>query len=347
MSQEQNDADQPDDGRYSTLTVGHKLKDCFVMKNYESGANLAIFNQDRNVTFQAMINDITDTKGQLILPFNMLTHASDHSLLLLDKKSPSQIHNLNLDRTIVTNDYQLPKPIRGITHRFCDDSSDPTFVSFNDSDVQLIDTRTKEMIVNSSSYKTVNYFSSARTTRNGRIAVGSDKGIIRLYGEPCRKRATTNFYINTGNDPITSIDISPDECWVLATCNYSISLIPVQIPSTGKLAFNSYMKDEKTSAIRLTLSQQDQQAIVSRFNGVPQVFSKAQFICSGAKIEYIVATYGPAIIRWPFKAILNGKIPKSQVAYISPEKIIDSNIFDQTNDYVFISPNQISVAYEN
>ena len=337
-------------GKYSHLRIGHKEKNCFIMKIFDKTCDIGIFNQDRDLSFNKQIKNIANPEGKTFIASDMLTYNSDHSLLLLNRHS-SIISNLNLDRGIVTNKYDLTSKLilqpLGIIHRFYDNSSDPVFITFDERDTKMIDTRTKELVVNSSAYKTCSNFSAAQTTKNGRIAIGSENGIVRLYSEPCLTRATVNFEIGSRNDEITSIDISPDECWVLATCHSFISIFCVQIKSSGRLAFDAQMKKEKTSDIKLQLTQEDQLTIKSSLKNSYPFFSNAKFVWFGGKINYIIASYGPAIIRWPFDPILKGEIPKSQILHIYNEQIVDSNVFDQTNDIVFISQNEISVLYEN
>jgi hypothetical protein len=47
------------------------------------------------------------------------------------------------------------------------------------------------------------------------------------------------MYVNAGNDPITFIDISPDEKWILTTSSKSIAVFSVDSPSSpGKVGFD-------------------------------------------------------------------------------------------------------------
>jgi hypothetical protein len=83
----------------------------------------------------------------------------------------------------------------------------------------IFDPRVKKPIVNGSDYRQENRFCSGATTESVHLAMGSEDGVVRLYKEPARGRAPVNFSINPGDSAILSLDISPDENWVLATCH--------------------------------------------------------------------------------------------------------------------------------
>ena len=339
-----------DGGKNFLLRIAPSVDNTMVMRNYSTHSDLGLFTSDSQCLFRQNIQNIADESNNSILASDMITNNNEHGLYVLDNKRPYEVFNLNLDRGMVVSHLNAvdssnqQHKVNHILHTNQGDTSSPTFVGFNNKNTLLLDSRVEKSIVNHSDYKTDNLFTCGVTTRSGRIAMGSSKGIIRLYKEPCRGRATCNFQANVG-EPITSIDVSPNEEWIVATSPYCILTFCVLAKSTGKLGFDSPMKQDRPPLTRLTISQRDQQRIAAMNNGDLLPFTNAKFETRNGKVVSIIASIGNALVAWGFKSIENNKIPKYSITMLSGgEPIIDNQPFENNSDILYMSPNELSVA---
>ena len=339
-----------DGGKNALLCVGSRTGNTMVMRNYAEKSDLGLFTTDRDCTFRMALPKITDDEGRPIVAAGMLTNNGDHGVYVLDQKRRGYLYDLNLDRGLVTGHVHVldqakqEQPVSGLLHRMHNDSTSPVFVGFNERNTMVIDTRVEQSVVDRSDYKTLNGFTCGQTTKSGRLAMASKDGIIRLYAGPARTRATVNFSIDLKHDPIKAIDISPDEQWVLVTTSTCLSLIGTKAASTGSLAFDYPMKDDKKPPIRIDLSVEQRRRVADQNGGKLPPFSSGKFECKGGKVVAIVASCGNALVSWGFKAIESGKNPRASITYVTGEAIVDDHTFDDSPDVLFMAPNQVSVA---
>ncbi|OHS98508.1 hypothetical protein TRFO_35036 [Tritrichomonas foetus] len=338
----------PDNGRNILLRTGKSTGNTMVLRKYHNHCDLGLFTLDNNCSFRMALPKIVDENKQLVIGSDMLNINHDRSLLILDDDNPTEIHDMNLDRGIILTHYdsvdqygvdqKLKKllPTRSNGH-------DSTFLAFTDRDTIMFDPRSSKSLINKSEYKTKNGFTSGATSRNGYVAIGSKDGIVRLYSQPCKTRATINFQMNVGGDPIIGLDISEDEQWVVATCPYYLSVFNVLSQSTGKLGFVKAMGKDKPPLTRLTIKQEHQQYIAQIFNGVLPSFSPAKFEMKNHKISSIISAIGSCIVSWNFQRIENGCLPSYSIKLVGEEIIADNEPFENTHDILFITDNQVSV----
>lgn len=345
-----NERDTSDGGRNVLLSVGQRTGNSMVMRKYEGKCDLGLFTTDRDCTFRLALPRICDDSGRAMMATGMMTSNSDHGLWVIDSERPNDVFDLNLDRGLVTSHVHLvdssnaEQNVTGILHREGDNSSEASFVAFNGRNTMLVDPRVERSVVLRSDYKGFNGFTCGKTTQSGRLAMGSHDGIIRLYREPCRTRATVNFNVDLKGARIIAIDVSPDGVWVLATTPEFLSLVCTLAESTGKLAFDSPMRDDKKPAIRIDLSVQERRRVAEQNGGRLPPFSNGKFECKSGRVVAIVASCGNALVSWGFKAIESGKNPRASITYVSGEAIVDDHPLEDTSDVLFIAPNQVSVA---
>lgn len=192
------------------------------------------------------------------------------------------------------------------------------------------------------SYKTNNYFSSATTTNEGNVAVGSEKGIIRFYPSPESERSLTNFYANPGNEEISSINVSPNGDWVVSTSPRSISVINILSSTKGKNAFSIRLGKEKQPVVYLTLTPKHQKLLAQYFGGQLPPFSSAKFDVKNGTIYSIIAGIGSALVCWDFKRIEQGGEPTYQIVFLEGEQVVDEVPFIPTDDIIYISDHNVS-----
>jgi hypothetical protein len=280
----------------------------------------------------------------------MLTAGGDHDLLMIDSNRPSEIFELNLDRGEIVAGIECKDPtgvthsVDRIIHECRDDSSCRTFLGFNCRNTFRIDPREPVPIVAQSDYKGDCKFTAGITSKSGYLAMGSERGVVRLYKGPCLGRATVKYFVNTGDQPVLALDSSPDQQWIVATCPYSIVVFNVLANSTGKLAFVTPMNFDTMRVTVLKPLPVDMQRMSSNNGGVLPPFVHAKFEIKAGKVAAIVASMGDAIFCWDFRAIEKDGMPKYSITFLEMEHVVDTLPLEETADVLYITPNHFAVA---
>lgn len=334
-----------DTGRNVILQSSEKRGDALVLRTYDTKCSIGMFDLNNNCKFMQSIPTLESDSGSTIIAKDMLRFNDNQSVYLLDTKNEKTIYNLDLNRGDVISHFDTsycgaPQTVLKIMPA-SDGNEESTFIGFNSRNTLRFDPRI-EQLAEKSDYKTDNKFTAGKATSSGKLAMGAANGILRLYSAPCKNRATVNFQVNVGDQPITFIDVSPDEEWVAATSPYYVSLVNTRIPSSGKLAFDSSMGKEKPPCMRLLIQPEHQQLLAKYHNGDIPVFSSVKFECRGAKIVSLVATIGTAIVSWEFRRIIEGKRPTYSMSLIGGEVLVDNKPMEKTRDILFMSENQIN-----
>lgn len=188
-----------------------------------------------------------------------------------------------------------------------------TFLALDTNRIARFDVRDPSGLVqNMSSPATLSYvegkdysrytnFTCMATSGDGYVVVGSKDGKVRLYSDKSLKQAKTAF---PGlGAPITSVAVSFDGKWVLATTNHYIMVIKtIYKDSSGKelCGFTSKMGAKAPSPRLLRLSPFDN----AKANGAP--LEKAHFTWITEKNEqerWVVASCGKYTALWNFRQV--------------------------------------------
>lgn len=112
-----------------------------------------------------------------------------------------------------------------------------------------LDTRLKSdsRLAQQKEYKTKVNFNAMATTSTGGLAIGSIDGAIRLYNKVGDNAKTM---LPGLQDPITSIEVSRDSQWILATTKTYLLIIPTMC-GNGKTGFEHRMGKEKPNPKKL------------------------------------------------------------------------------------------------
>jgi hypothetical protein len=93
------------------------------------------------------------------------------------------------------------------------------------------------------SYATKNGFSCAATTEQGWVAVGSEKGEIRLFN---KLGINAKAVLPAIGDPIIGIDVTADGRWLVATCRSYLLLVDCWNKEENTSGFvKGFSKDKK------------------------------------------------------------------------------------------------------
>jgi hypothetical protein len=317
------------------------------VRKYRDRCDLGIFEYGPDCSYRKSIRGIADARGKSLSVSDMLAHDGGAGFYMLDDTRNTEFFDFTLDRGLVTRDFAAVRSDGATTRisRMLPSSvSDRIFVGFNTRNTMVVDPRVPRPVVQRSDYKSENYFTAGAAGHSGHLAIGSEKGILRLYREPCRARATVNFSVNPGNTPILAVDVAPNDEWVVVTCPAYLGVIKTLAAGTKKLAFDSPMKGNKTNVMILDLDQADQERVALRNGNVLPPFANGKFETRGGRVVGLLASMGSALISWPFRPIENDQVPQPSITFIHDEHVVDDVPMDGSRDILYLAPNQLTVA---
>lgn len=207
----------------------------------------------------------------------------------------------------------------------------------NDKNLMLLDGRldSKNKIAEIKSYATNPKMSTICTTGFGGIAVGSEKGEIRLYKQVGQNAKTL---LPGFGESIISIDTTGDGMWLLATCkNYLLLII-----TTCKGDSNGFLKpmgQEKPKPIILRVKTVD----IAKYNLNPVSFTPARFNVSKSNAETsIITSTGDYIVNWNFTKIRKG-ILDNYIIKKATQKVINNQFKYDKEEIVVTMPNNLRI----
>lgn len=145
-------------------------------------------------------------------------------------------------------------------------------------------------------------FTCIATSGDGFVVIGSDDGKIRLYNDKTLTQAKTS--IPSLGHPITSVDVSYDGKWVLATTDRYLIVVKTTYkdPTSGKelCGFTSRMGSNAPTPRLLRLKVED----IGRTGGRPLEKGHFTWITeSGRQERWIVASCGNYTVLWNFRSV--------------------------------------------
>jgi hypothetical protein len=188
-------------------------------------------------------------------------------------------------------------------------------------------------------------FSAAATNEKGYIAIGSEKGDIRLFD---RLGVIAKTNLPALGDPIIGIDVSADGRWVLATSkNYLLLVDTLQKDGKfeGKLGFEkAFPKDSKPQPRRLALTPSH----VAQFQhetGAPISFTAAKFNTGVDTDETtIVSSTGPFVVTWSMKKVIARQRDPYSIKRYSEEVKADNFRFGSDKGIIVALPNEVDMV---
>ncbi len=191
-----------------------------------------------------MLHDL-DTKMVLMNPLR------EHSLFAVDVEYGKIVDEWKVDDDITINNIAPAS-------KYAQNSGEQTLVGISSNALFRIDPRLGgrggNAMADSMRYATKNKFSVVATTANGKLAVASEKGDIRLF-DTVGKIAKTA--LPAMGDPIIGIDVTGDGRWIVATCKTYLYIIDTLIGDgkyAGSLGFDrAFPANPKPQPKRLQL----------------------------------------------------------------------------------------------
>jgi hypothetical protein len=235
-----------------------------------------------------------------------------------------------------------------VLQKFAQMTDQQTFLGLSKNAMYRVDPRisgNKLVDTDMKQYASKMGFTAAATTEKGYIAVGSDKGEIRLFD---RLGVIAKTSLPSLDSAVTGIDVSANGRYVLVTTkNYLLLIDALQKDGKyeGKLGFErAFPKDSKPKPIRLALTPEH----VAQFQHetkLPIAFTPAKFN-TGPETEEttIVTSTGPFVVTWSLKKVLKGqRNPYSIKRYVEEVKA-DNFRFNSDKGIIVALPNEVDMV---
>lgn len=203
---------------------------------------------------------------------------------------------------------------------------------------KLVDSQLKQ-------YASKNAFSAAATTKQGYIAVASNKGDIRLFD---RLGINAKTHIPALGEAIIGLDVSADGKWVLATCKTYLLLIDAEQKegkNAGKLGFEkSFGKDTKPRPRRLGLNPSHVAQMQAEAKA-PLNFTAAKFNTGMDSSETsIITSTGPFMITWNLKKVVRGSKDPYSIKRYAEEVKADNFKYGTDKNVIVALPNEVNMV---
>lgn len=240
------------------------------------GSSIGVFNIGDEVEFQSSIKNLKF--GHSIEPDKMVSH--DSTVYILDKNDKASIYRLDLERGKIVENYEFQDNIQDFFD--AEKLQSGPIVSVSEKGLYKFDPRINQ-VVSKNVYKTNNHFRCGMSTEDGKLAVASANGNLRLY-DNLEKRA--KMLLPGYGDEILGVDRSSNGRYVLCTCKTYILLYDLN--TDGKpVPKRLYIKPEHISYMKESIS-----------------FTPAVFSTDGD--DSILAGTGHYVITWMLPDVLKG-----------------------------------------
>ncbi|CAI4738166.1 CDA_G0044900.mRNA.1.CDS.1 [Saccharomyces cerevisiae] len=296
----------------SSLTVAFRNNRSYVTRDNRIGV-FKTDDEDDSLEFVAAIKNISNLGGKSIDPHKPMLYMEDRNLILTDGENENKLYKMDIERGKVIEEWSTgDKNVvqYGPTKKFDQMTPEQTIVGVSQKGVFKIDPRingkNKIAVDESKDYVGKYNFSSIGTTESGYIAIGSEKGDIKLYDRLGIRAKTA---IPSLGQAIKFITTSADGKWLLATCDSTLLLMDLKIKdgkNAGNIGFlKSFPASENVKTYVLKIRPEHSASILT-YTKKPIRFTKAYFNTGiGQQEQTIVTSTGPYAISWSLKGILN------------------------------------------
>ena len=190
-----------------------------------------------------------------------MLHDQDNKMVLMNPAEPNSLYAMDIERGKIIEEWKVHDnvPVHHIApdNKFAQTTVEQTLVGASGNALFRIDPRVSGTKMVDSQYKQYtgkNKFSGITTTADGKLAVASEKGDIRLF-DAIGKNAKTA--LPPLGDPILGIDVTSNGRWIVATTKTYLLLVDTLIGEgkyTGSLGFDrSFPATSKPIPKRLQL----------------------------------------------------------------------------------------------
>lgn len=327
----------------SQLAVGASSDRTFVVR----GGQMGVFKTDAEAADLQATVMFWDPKqkGARFTPSKVMLHERDSTMLLLDKKDPTRVMRMDLERGEIVDTWkgdaiasaQIDSIQRSAKYAHLTAAQD--FVAVNKSQLMRMDPRSKEFIVQSKKYaaSTRAKLECVATTGAGYLAVASETGDIRLYDQ-IGKNAKT--HLPGLGDKIIGIDVTEDGHTVLATTAKYLLIVDTRVKGQEKGGFLKSMGKNKPPPRKLMIRPQD----IAK-NRMGEINFTAAHFNTGSSLERsIVTSTGPFIVTWNLRKVRLGKLDSYQIKRFRDNIVADDFAYNDDGRIVVTLPNNVGIA---
>jgi hypothetical protein len=325
----------------SQLAVGFNTDRSFVVR----GDRVGVFKhtEDDSLEYVSTIKKIQSSSGgPTFSPHKVMLHERDKTMLLMKPGDEHNIYKMDIEYGKVVEDWHVDDivPVTQLIpdSKYAQMTNQQTLIGLSNNGMFRLDPRlpgSKRVEAESKQYVTKAKFSCAATTGKGELAVGSEKGEIRLFNK-LNMRAKT-LLMGLG-DPIIGIDTTENGRFVIATCKTYILFLDVQMKDKT-LGFQKSMGSEKPVAKRLQLRPEH----VAAFK-LPVSFTPAKFNTGAGEEKSIVTSTGPFVITWNFRRVKQGKLYDYSIKQHDDTVVADNFKFGQDKNIIVTLPENVEMV---
>ncbi|PKC13768.1 VID27-domain-containing protein [Rhizophagus irregularis] len=329
------------------LSVGQKLDRSFILK----GNKIGVFKHtdDDKIEFTNNIDNISKPQGKKFNPSKMMLHEGDSNMILMDENDEHSLFKMDLEYGKVVEEWKVHDiiPVENIfpINKFAQTTGEKSILGLSYNSIYSIDPRLPNFkLVNEKrrQYVTKNDFISGATDASGHIAVGTEKGDIKLF-DSLGKIAKTN--LPAMGSAIKGIDVTSDGKWLIATTDKYLLLINTEIKSDpeGRTGFKkSFAKDEKPKAKTLQLKPEHLTIMGHDVNFTPARFNTGEHAMEKTILSLI--STGPYVIAWNFRRVKQGKLFDYQIKRYDDDIVADNFRFGQDKSIVVTLPHDVTLT---
>lgn len=193
-----------------------------------------------------------------------MLHDQDNKMIMMNPTEPNALYAMDIERGKIVEEWKVHEdvPVNHIApdNKFAQTTVEQTLVGASGNALFRIDPRVSgNKMVDSQfkQYASKNKFSGVTTTADGKLAVASEKGDIRLF-DSIGKNAKTA--LPPLGDPILGIDVTANGRYIVATTKTYLLLVDTLIGEgkyAGQLGFDrSFPATSKPMPKRLQLKSE-------------------------------------------------------------------------------------------
>lgn len=327
----------------SQLTVGYKGDRSYVVR----GNNIGVFSHTGNgdIKYYATIGNLATPKGKSFKPKEVMLHDQDSKMILMNPNDPNSLYNMDIERGKIVEEWKVHDDIT-VDHiapesKFAQTTREQTLVGVSHNSLFRIDPRISGMKLVDSQYKQYvakNKFSGVATTANGKLAVASEKGDIRLF-DSIGKNAKTA--LPPLGDPILGIDVTADGRYIVATTKAYLLLIDTLIGEgryQGSLGFDrSFPATAKPIPRRLQLRAEHVAYMNHDISFTPARFNQGE----GQSENAIVTSTGQFVIAWDFAKVKKGHLDRYEIKKYEDHVVQDNFKFGDDKEIIVALQNDV------
>jgi hypothetical protein len=279
--------------------------------------------EDGDLRPVATRSSLRDMAGQSFTPSKALLHERESKLALLRADRPDEVLLFDIERGKAVQTVSAAEvgtvrniaPVRKNAQR----APEAMLLGANNSAVFSLDPRERpnQQVASRRVYSRPFHFSALATTEEGKVAVGSETGDIRLFNDISKVAKT---HLPGLGDAIFALDATRDGAWVLATTAEYLVLIPTEAPDGGKGGFDKSLGDNKPLPHKLSILPPDLvRHRVDRVHFTPAHFDSGP----DGRERWIVTSTGRFVVVWDFVRARAGDITAYRVTECADTVVAD------------------------